>query len=281
MRRIFLLLIVLLILPVSAYAEKLAFLGFDGNYWQVFAIAEKGGTPTKLTDTPVDKTNISIDRQHNRLLYSTNTGALLVQSIKTGEAVELDVGHTGMTDATISSDGQQVAYSLSTTGSVDNNDIWLFHLKSKKLRKLTNEQGLQHHPAWSPDNDRLLFLGGDGQQNHDIFAIDIAGKSITQLTAGNLYNFGVDVSVRNEVLFSSNRQGSYDIYTMSLRGSDIKRLTFEPSFEGEPSWSEDGSKIVYVSTETGKRQLHIIKRDGSGKRIIPTNLSVRNPVWLK
>lgn len=271
----------LLFLPVAAHAGKLAFLGFDGNFWQVFTIGKEGGDPAKLTNTPFDKTNISMDLKNKKLLYSTNTGHIFLRDIATGKAAKLAVGLEGMTDAVVSPTGEHVAFSLSTTNSVDTNDIWVYHVKSQKLRKLTNEKGLQHHPTWSPDGRQLLFLGGEGPPCHDIFVIDIGGKSMAQLTAGNLYHFGANLSVNGEVVFSSNRKGSYDIYTMSLTGDNVQRLTSEPSFEGEPSWSPDGLKIVYVSTKTGKRQLHIINRDGSGKRMIPTQISVRNPIWLE
>jgi TolB protein len=281
MKRTVLLILCLLFLPVAAHAGKLGFLGFDGNFWQVFTIGDEGGGTTKLTTTPFDKTNISIDRKNKRLLYSTNTGHIFLHDIASGKAVKLAVGLEGMTDAVLSPTGEHVAFSLSTTNSVDTNDIWVYHVKSQKLRKLTNEKGLQHRPAWSPDGRQLLFLGGEGPPSHDIFVIDIGGKSMAQLTAGNLYHFGANLSVNGEVVFSSNRQGSYDIYTMSLTGENVQRLTSEPSFEGEPSWSPDGSKIVYVSTQTGKRQLYIINRDGSGKRMIPTELSARNPIWLE
>jgi TolB protein len=267
--------------PVGAHAGKIAFLAYDGNFWQVFTITGEGGSPTKITDTAFDKTNISVDRKNRKLLYSTNIGHVLLHDIATAKAVKMDLHLTGMTDAVVSPDGKHVAFSLSTTNSIDNNDIWLFHVKSQKLRKLTNEQGLQHQPAWFPDGTTLLFLSRRGGQDNDIFSVDVRGKSMVQLTAGGLYNFGANLSVQGEIVFSSNRQGSYDIYAMSLTGTSMKRLTSEPSFEGEPSWSVDGSKIVYVSTETGRRQLHVMRRDGSGKRMIPTEFSVRNPVWLE
>lgn len=89
------------------------------------------------------------------------------------------------------------------------------------------------------------------------------------------------MSAGGDIVFSSNRAGSYDIFCMSSTGSNVKRLTSDPSFEGEPAWSMDDKRIAYVSTETGERGLYIINRDGEGKQAVLTGIPVRNPLWLE
>ncbi len=45
------------------------------------------------------------------------------------------------------------------------------------------------------------------------------------------------------------------IYTMNIDGSDQRRLTTTPGFDGNPSWSPEGSRIVFASDGTNPIRL--------------------------
>jgi hypothetical protein len=51
-----------------------------------------------------------------------------------------------------------------------------------------------------------------------------------------------------EILFASQRDGNYEIYSMNADGSDQRRLTNNPRLDWDPSWSPDKTKIVFMST---------------------------------
>ena len=266
--------------PTAALAGRIAFLGFDGDYWQVFVKDEQGGAAVKATTSPFDKSDVSVDREHLRLYYAGSSGRLFAKDLAGGPEIPVDLVLEGMTDAVISPDGSRAAFSMSTAGGRDTHDVWVFDLKTRRLRKATNDPGLQFAPSWCPDGRRLLYIGGEDPRNFDVFLLDPDTGSKAQLTAGGLYNLGAELSIHDDLVFSSNREGSYDLYVLSLKGGEPRRLTSEPSYEGEPAWSPDGSRIVYVSTRTGARRLHIIQKDGSGGRMIPCEIPARNPLWL-
>lgn len=79
----------------------------------------------------------------------------------------------------------------------------------------------------------LLSLGGA------ILSLVSAGPS-PAADAGNRGSNG-------RIVFASNRDGDYDIYTMRADGSDVTQLTFNRAEDRQPSWSADGNRIVYVS----------------------------------
>jgi Tol biopolymer transport system component len=39
---------------------------------------------------------------------------------------------------------------------------------------------------------------------------------------------------------------------------EITQITFEPSYEGQPAWSTDGSKIAFVSNRDGNYEIYIM-----------------------
>ena len=41
------------------------------------------------------------------------------------------------------------------------------------------------------------------------------------------------------------RDGDLEIYTMATDGTNVKRLTNEPGYDGGPFFSHDGKRIVY------------------------------------
>ena len=54
-----------------------------------------------------------------------------------------------------------------------------------------------------------------------------------------------DLESRKKIVFSSNRGGKYNIYTINLDGSDLKQLTYEGN-NIFPAWSPDGKKVAFV-----------------------------------
>ncbi|HEX7313495.1 MAG TPA: hypothetical protein VF297_06215 [Pyrinomonadaceae bacterium] len=48
------------------------------------------------------------------------------------------------------------------------------------------------------------------------------------------------------VAFSSSRAGGYSLYVVGIDGAELRRLTYSPGGDGEPTWSPDGSKIAFV-----------------------------------
>ena len=94
-----------------------------------------------------------------------------------------------------------------------------------------------------------------------------------------------------KIVFTSQRNGDLDIYTMNIDGSDLRQLTDEPGYDGGPFFSWDGSKIVYRSyhpdtpekleryntllrdelIEPGNFQIWVMNSDGSNKTQVTKN----------
>jgi hypothetical protein len=74
---------------------------------------------------------------------------------------------------------------------------------------------------------------------------------------------------RTRIAFSSNRDGSFDLYLMDADGGDLRRLTTEPGSEGEPAWTPDGSRLIYTAGRAGAQpQLYELRPDGRPARAL-------------
>ncbi len=71
--------------------------------------------------------------------------------------------------------------------------------------------------------------------------------------------------MKGEMLFSSNRSGSWCIWMMQANGSDIRQITKTEAdaMDADPRFSPDGKWILFSSTRGGKTGIWKMHRDGS------------------
>jgi Tol biopolymer transport system component len=73
-----------------------------------------------------------------------------------------------------------------------------------------------------------------------------------------------------KIVFSTNRDGNYEIYTMNSDRTgppsswDVKRLTNNQANDTDPAFSADGSKIAFVSERDGNSEIYTMNTDGTG-----------------
>jgi hypothetical protein len=64
--------------------------------------------------------------------------------------------------------------------------------------------------------------------------------------------------------FTSERDGNAEIYVKRADGSDPRRLTHDPAYDGWPTWSPDGSRIAFSSTRSGNPDIYVLDVYGAG-----------------
>ena len=63
--------------------------------------------------------------------------------------------------------------------------------------------------------------------------------------------------------YCAQRNGQFDIYTISINGGEETRLTDTPGLDDGPEFSPDGAKIYFNSSRTGKMQVWRMNADGT------------------
>lgn len=86
--------------------------------------------------------------------------------------------------------------------------------------------------------------------------------------------------IAGEIAFASDRDGNYEIYVMSVDGSNQTRLTNTTGDDSEPSWSPDSSRIVFSSTRDGNIEIYVMNADGSNQTRLTNNPAADYaPAW--
>ncbi|MGA1822796.1 MAG: hypothetical protein ACMUIG_09735 [Thermoplasmatota archaeon] len=119
--------------------------------------------------------------------------------------------------------------------------------------------------AWSPSGDQLLLT--DGYMNaRDIYVVNLTGSEVTRITNDTSEDeiecnewYQVWNPVNNKIVFSSQRSGNWDVWVMDPDGTDLEQITFSDFEERHALWSPDGTKITFIKTVDGSRNLHYVE----------------------
>ena len=73
----------------------------------------------------------------------------------------------------------------------------------------------------------------------------------------------------------STRDGNAEIYLMNADGSAQENITNSPvGADGRPSWSKNGSQIVFMSARDGNQEIYVMGADGSSPKRLTVNTVV-------
>ncbi len=82
------------------------------------------------------------------------------------------------------------------------------------------------------------------------------------------------------IVFTSDRDGSNEIYSMAADGTDAQRLTNDAASDRDPAVSADGSKIAFTSDRDGDDEIFTMAIDGSNVVNLTNNSDAdRQPTW--
>lgn len=77
--------------------------------------------------------------------------------------------------------------------------------------------------------------------------------------------------IPSKLVFTSDRDGNSEIYTMDADGTNQTRLTNSTFFDGGASWSSDGDNVVFFTDRDGNAEIYSMSQDGSHQSNLSNN----------
>jgi TolB protein len=129
-----------------------------------------------------------------------------------------------------------------------------------------------------------IALGSDRERDPGIYSMNADGTGVRRLTRNPRdYPGSWSADGRKLVYGSSNlRVGDKgEIYVINADGTGKRRLTRDAAFDCCPSWSADGTKILFTSARDGNNEIYVMNADGTGQRTISPSPSTQEfgAVW--
>jgi Tol biopolymer transport system component len=99
----------------------------------------------------------------------------------------------------------------------------------------------------------------------------ISGLLLCSDSCNNDEVTGSSVEGRSPILFTSGREGNFDIYIMESDGSAPRRLTRDTAVDQSADWSPDGFEIAFMSRRDGDYEVYVMLVNGRGLRQLTSN----------
>ncbi len=177
--------------------------------------------------------------------------------------------------------GDRVAFYWDKTGRME---LYVMDLKTRAVRQISHGEmprALRTGFAWSRD-DREIVFGKDtgGNEQHDIYAIDVETGAVRQLTNDpgaeeHVAEFSPDdqwllVNTNKRLPEAPDRPGQLNLWKVKRDGSAYLPLTRQRFPAIGTGWSDDGTKIAFITNEDPddlkNRDGYIIDPEGKALR---------------
>ncbi len=208
--------------------------------------------------------------------FEGNNSSVFVQNIRTGQRDEV-ASHDGINSApSFSPDGQRLAMTLSKEGDPE---IFVLHLSSNSLQRITHNRAIDTEPNWSPDGKKLIFTSDRGG-SPQIYEVELQGGKPRRITFDGPYfarpRYSPD-GAGITMVYGNN--SAYRIGYLVLENRHLSILT-NNRLDESPSFSPNGSMIIYATTGRQGSELAAVSADGRvHQRLALQDGEVREPAW--
>ncbi|HEX5720952.1 MAG TPA: hypothetical protein VF179_32660 [Thermoanaerobaculia bacterium] len=194
-----------------------------------------------------------------------------------------------------SPDGTRIVFQALRDG---NEEIYVMNADGSNQVNVTRHPSNDSHPYWSPDGKRIIFnTNRDTGETDEVYTMQADGTDLRRLTTNDIWDTYASWSPDGKKILLRKRikepgidgEGkpmdfNSEIFVMEADGSGAVNLSRNPAFDGWPSWSPDGRRILFSSNRSGTFGVYVMNADGSG--VQPLMMSQpgeehTKPIWSR
>src|SRR5687767_4340781 len=149
------------------------------------------------------------------------------------------------------------------------------------VRYLTRGEDLVLTPRFSPSTQEITYMAfGQGDPRVLLYNIETGQREVVGNFPGMTFAPRFSPDGQRVIMSLLRDDGNSNVYAMDLRSRTTTRLTESNSIDTSPSYSPDGSQVVFTSDRGGQPQIYVMGADGSNQtRISFGGGSYSTPVW--
>ncbi|MGH2785871.1 MAG: hypothetical protein ACRDJ1_11460 [Actinomycetota bacterium] len=138
-------------------------------------------------------------------------------------------------------------------------------------------------PRLSPDGKLLAFIAESDDGVEDLYLADADGSDPRVIAPSPEEPEGAPGWSPDgaSIVYSSRRDGNWEIYRVRPDGTGLRRLTNDAAFDAAPVWSPDGADLIAFSSDRGgvDSHLYLMNSDGTGVRRLTSGDDEAVPDW--
>lgn len=216
--------------PTVAPDGRIAFVTYKGGSPQIWGQRSVGGAFERLYPAAGESVGLcnspswSPDGRRIAFVQGDRRGNsdIMVLDLATGRARRLTDGFGINTEPAWNPSGTQIAFTSDREGGPQ---VYLMQDDGTSVRRLTTDGTYNATPAWSPKGDMIAYVSRF-EGRFDLFVYKLGEGKAYQITTGVGTSESPSWSPDERgLVFSSNRAGALQLYTTSLDGRQVERVS--------------------------------------------------------
>lgn len=217
----------------------------DGNF-EIYTMNADGTNQQRLTTTPANDVNPSWSPDGSTILFASDRDGnweIYLMDTDGKNPRRLTNGEGANTAPSWAMKGQKILFV--STRDVVNGEVYMMDTAGQNVERITHDPSVKDSPVMTPDGSRILMTINDKGRYH-IGGFSRSGGEITFLTSLEHNSLYPQLSPDGaQVIFMSDRDGNFELYSMLPTGARQVRLTTNTYDDRTPAWTSSTKEILY------------------------------------